>query len=327
MNEGKDFSCALFDGRARLVALGADSPSHIFRYSPRRCGQILDKYGGDISDDDVFIVNDPGVRRHASQRCGDGCAGAARRRAPVLFGCVRAHWADIGGMVPGSLSGRSTEIYQEGVRIPPIRVVHRGTPNAEVLDLLFRNVRLVDERIGDYHAMRHGCGVGVTRVGALIAEYGFDGFAEACARLEARAERRLREAIRARIAPGRYVHEEFLDSAGHGSDPVPMRVLIDCADGHLRIDFLRQLAAGCGADQLLARGDHRGQLHRGEGAAGPVECGQPRRLRGGRGDGAGGELRQCNPARGLRRLRGGAAAGAVGGAGGAGARLARRSGR
>src|SRR5262249_57242149 len=107
-----------------------------------------------------------------------------------VFPVVRAHWGDVGGMSPGSLSGRATEIFQEGVRIPPIRIVDRGRPNQAALDLIFANMRGPRERRGDFEAMMGTCRKAADRVEGLAARYGADAVRAAVALLMDRAEAR-----------------------------------------------------------------------------------------------------------------------------------------
>ena len=126
--EGEDFSCVLMDGDAQIVAMskGADHPLHIvpIGWSMKA---VREKFGDDIHPGDLFLHNDPYTGgTHLNDVAlihplfADGQL--------FVFPVVRAHWGDVGGMSPGSLSGGATEIFQEGVRIPPIRVVERGRP-------------------------------------------------------------------------------------------------------------------------------------------------------------------------------------------------------
>ena len=115
-------------------------------------------------------------------------------RRSALVG-VMAHWQDIGGMVRGSLSGTATEIFQEGVRIPPIRIARGGVLVEEVLDLLFANVREPADRRGDLNAMEGACRLGEAKLKALAARRGAAVVSEAMATLLDRAERRMRAAI------------------------------------------------------------------------------------------------------------------------------------
>ena len=145
--EGEDFSCVLMDGDAQIVAMskGQDHPLHIVPIS-WSMKAVREKFGDDIHPGDIFLHNDPYTGgTHLNDIAmiyplfgSDGDL--------FVFPVVRAHWGDVGGMSPGSLSGGATEIFQEGVRIPPIRIVERGRPNQAVLDLIFSNMRGPRER-------------------------------------------------------------------------------------------------------------------------------------------------------------------------------------
>src|SRR5207245_7518300 len=170
--EGEDFSCVLMDGDAQIVAMsrGQDHPLHIvpIGWSMKT---VREKFGDAIHPGDVFLHNDPytgGTHLNDAAMIQPMFAGGDL----FLFPVVRAHWGDVGGMSPGSLSGRVTEIYQEGVRIPPIRVYERGRPNQAALDLIFANMRGPREREGDFRAMIGTCRKAAERVEALLGRYG-----------------------------------------------------------------------------------------------------------------------------------------------------------
>ena len=132
---------------------------------------VRETFGDDIHPGDVFLHNDPYTGgTHLNDVALIQPLFADGRL--FVFPVVRAHWGDVGGMSPGSLSGGATEIFQEGVRIPPIRVVDRGRPNEAALELIFANMRGPRERRGDYHAMIGTCRKAAERVEALAARYG-----------------------------------------------------------------------------------------------------------------------------------------------------------
>jgi N-methylhydantoinase B len=174
--EGEDFSCVLMDGDAQIVAMsrGQDHPLHIvpIAWSMKA---VREKFGDDIHPGDIFLHNDPytgGTHLNDVAMISPLFAPAAPPEAGdrlFIFPVVRAHWGDVGGMSPGSLSGAATEIFQEGIRIPPIRIVERGRPNQAALDLLFANMRGPRERLGDFHAMIGTCRKAAERVEALAA--------------------------------------------------------------------------------------------------------------------------------------------------------------
>src|SRR5438270_4724590 len=182
--EGEDFSCVLMDGAAQIVAMskGQDHPLHIvpIAWSMKA---VREKFGGDIHPGDIFLHNDPYTGgTHLNDVAmiyplfAPGAGGADRRAEDgaelFVFPVVRAHWGDVGGMSPGSLSGGATEIFQEGVRIPPIRIIDRGRPNQAALDLIFSNMRGPRERQGDFDAMIGTCKKAAERVEGLAARYG-----------------------------------------------------------------------------------------------------------------------------------------------------------
>src|SRR5881409_4306252 len=214
--EGEDFSCVLMDGHAQIVAMarGQDHPLHIvpIGWSMKA---VQERFGGDIHPGDIFLHNDPYT---GGTHLNDVAmiypmfapAPAGQTGELFLFPVVRAHWGDVGGMSPGSLSGRATEIYQEGVRIPPIRIVERGRPNQAALDLIFSNMRGPRERQGDFQAMIGTCKKAAERIEGLAVRYGAATIRSAIAVLMDRAETRMRQAI-AGLPDGRYRYEAHLE--------------------------------------------------------------------------------------------------------------------
>ena len=239
--EGEDFSCVLMDGHAQLVAMskGHDHPLHIvpIAWSMRA---VREKFGDDIHPGDVFLHNDPYTGgTHLNDVAmiyplfAPGSSGADEL---FVFPVVRAHWGDVGGMSAGSLSGSATEIFQEGVRIPPVRVVDRGRPNAAVLDLIFANMRGQREREGDFNAMLGTCRKAAERVEALAARYGVPTVRDAVAELMDRAEVRMRAAIRA-LRPGEYVYEAHLESGRERLTPLSVRARVTVAGDAIAVDL------------------------------------------------------------------------------------------
>ena len=140
----------------------------------------------------------------------------------ILFPVIRAHWGDVGGMTPGSLSGKTREIFQEGVRIPLMRVYERGIPNQEVLDLLFNNMRVPEERIGDFQAVLGTCLVAEKRIREMADRYGKEELRTYLEELVYRAEVRMRQMI-SKIPDGEYEFESYLDHSGNSGDPLYIR--------------------------------------------------------------------------------------------------------
>src|SRR3989454_6375366 len=240
--EGEDFSCVLMDRHAQIVAMsrGQDHPLHIVPIS-WSMKAVHERFGDDIHPGDIFLHNDPYT---GGTHLNDVAmiypmfapAPAGQTGELFLFPVVRAHWGDVGGMSPGSLSGRATEIYQEGVRIPPIKIVERGRPNQAALDLIFSNMRGPRERRGDSQA-RVGPGRKASeRIGELVARYGADTIRAAVDELMDRAESRMRRAIGG-LREGEYVYEAHLEAGRDQLEPLTVRAKVIVAGDTITVDL------------------------------------------------------------------------------------------
>jgi len=234
--EGEDFSCVLMDGDAQIVSMskGQDHPLHIvpIAWSMKAVGE---KFGDDIHPGDMFLHNDPYTGgTHLNDVAliyplfADG--------KMFVFPVVRAHWGDVGGMSPGSLSGGATEIFQEGVRIPPIRIIDRGRPNAAALELIFANMRGPRERKGDFDAMIGTCMKAAERVEGLAARYGVPTVRGAVGLLMDRAEQRMRRAI-GQLRDGEYLYEAHLESGRERLEPLTVRAKVTVAGDRITVDL------------------------------------------------------------------------------------------
>ncbi len=231
----RDLSCALLSPVGELVAMSdGDFSGHVFSLQ-LGLTPILEKFGSDMHPGDVFMFNDPYTGGTHLNDIAFYKPHFVDGRI-VLFETVRAHWSDVGGATPGSFSGQDTEIYQEGVRIPPVRLVDKGTLNRDLWDLLFANVRLSDEQEGNAMAMLDAVNVGERRVEEMCEKYGVETL-EACRdTLLDRAERTIRERIRALPDDAFYV-EHYCDNTGLTDDPVPLRLRMKVDGDELRFDF------------------------------------------------------------------------------------------
>ncbi len=232
--EGHDFSCVLVDGAGQLVAMAEDNPVHIFPV-PMEVGQMIERFGGDIHPGDVFIHNDPytgGTHLNDVAMISPLFHGARMAVYPV----VRAHWGDVGGTTPGSISGKNTEILHDGVRIPILRIIERGEINQGVLDLLLHNMRVPDERRGDFFAMLATCHTAHKRLEELAAKYDWGVMLAAKDRLLDRAEASMRRRIAA-LPEGESIYEHFMDHDGHSLEPIRIRVRVQKTGDGLLIDF------------------------------------------------------------------------------------------
>ena len=234
--EFDDFSCALFGPDGELVAQSWDHPGHVLPL-PWGVRCALEDFAGDLHPGDMILLNDPyrgGTHLNDVTLLFPVFDNAGRLK---IFPAVRSHWVDVGGMVPGSYSGLSTNIYQEGVRIPPIKIYEKGRPNRAALSLLWANMRVPEEREGDLNAMIGACRIADQRVSALISKYGGDTVSKAVRINLDRTERRLREQI-AKLPDGDYYYEDYLEFFDDGKfDPVIAKLKMTIADDHIIADF------------------------------------------------------------------------------------------
>lgn len=230
-----DFSCAIFNAKTEMVAQSDDHPGHVMPM-PWSVRCAMEDFAGDIEPGDIVVLNDAyRGGTHLNDVTLLYPVFAERRLA--LLPAVRSHWADVGGATPGSYSGLSTNIYQEGLRMPPIKLFERGKPNRAVMRLIEANMRLPEHRMGDLSAMLGACRAAESRLQRLFAKYGLDTVLGALAANLDRSEARMREAIRA-LPKGTFVYEDYLEYYDEGRfDPVLMRLALTVEDDHVMADF------------------------------------------------------------------------------------------
>ena len=232
--EGHDFSCVLVDGEGRLVAMAEDNPVHIFPV-PMEVAQMRERFGEDVAPGDVFLHNDPytgGTHLNDVAMIAPLFGGAHMAVYPV----VRAHWGDVGGTTPGSISGKNTEIFHDGVRIPILRIIERGKLDEGLLALLLHNMRVPEERRGDFFAMLATCHTAHRRLEELAHKYGWGVILAAKDRLLDRAEASMRRRIAA-LPEGESTYEHFMDHDGHSLDPIRIRVRVEKVGEGMVVDF------------------------------------------------------------------------------------------
>ncbi|MCZ6917033.1 MAG: hydantoinase B/oxoprolinase family protein [Gemmatimonadetes bacterium] len=233
IKERKDYSCAVFDGEGRMVAQGEHMPVHLgsmplsvevaiahVRMEPGDVVIVNDPFCGGTHLPDITLVQPVHLE-------GDD--------APTFYVANRAHHSDVGGITPGSMP-LSRSIYQEGIRIPPLRLVHRGAVVRDVMDLILANVRTPVEREGDLTAQIASNCTGERRLTAMADKYGIAMVTEYMGHLQTYAERMTREAIKA-IPDGTYHFEDCMDDDGQGNGPLPIVVTITISGDEARIDF------------------------------------------------------------------------------------------
>lgn len=255
IKERRDYSCALFDKDGTAVALGDHMPVHLGAM-PMSVTAALNALGR-LAPGDVACLNDPfeggthlpdvtllapvyaaggaddldGLAKSG----GEGGEGIDRRAEPIAFVASRAHHSDVGGMSPGSMP-LAREIYQEGLRIPPVRLYRRGVRNEDLWRTILANVRTPEERAGDLDAQLAALHAGSTRLLEIVASRGLALTQGAMKALVEYADR-LVEAGLERIPDGSYRAADCLDDDGFGSGPQWIRVLLEVRGRRLVVDF------------------------------------------------------------------------------------------
>ena len=231
IRERRDASSAIFDAGGRMIAQAAHIPVHLGAM-PESVRAVMARRP---APGDVFLLNSPydGGSHLPDLTMVEAIAGA---RGIVGYAAVRAHHADVGGMSPGSMPQGATELVQEGIHLPPVRLAPRGTIDEALLELILANVRTPGERRGDLEAQRGACAAGATGWRALLAREGAPSMRAACDALlaytEARARARLRD-----IGTVTGHAEDALEGDGVSDTPVPFVVRLDIANGAMALDF------------------------------------------------------------------------------------------
>ena len=231
IKERRDYSCAVFNAAGEVMAMGDHMPVHLgsmpmsvraavdtLSLGPGDVAMLNDPFCGGTHLPDITLVTPVFVDAK------DGLRTKAAKRSPDFFVASRAHHADIGGTYAGSM-GLCREIYQEGVRIPPVHLVRAGEIQNDVLRLLLNNVRTPEEREGDLHAQLAACHTGATRLQELCRRYGLARVCAAQNGLLDYSEELMRALLR-KAPSGVYDAEDFLDDDGVTDEPVRVAVRV-----------------------------------------------------------------------------------------------------
>jgi N-methylhydantoinase B len=236
IKERRDYSCAIFDAHARVIAMGDHMPVHLGSMPMSVAAAIA---ALDFAPGDIAILNDPYVGgTHLPDITmvlpvflPDAPAN------PTFYVSNRAHHADVGGAFAGSM-GPAAEIFQEGIRIPPVRIVRGGKLDREMLDLILLNVRTPKEREGDLESQIGACRVGEQRIQHLAQRYGPAHLNALIDELLDYSERLVRAELRT-MPDGDFAAEDFLDDDGVTNTPIKIavRLTLDPAAATFRADF------------------------------------------------------------------------------------------
>ncbi|HTD54168.1 MAG TPA: hydantoinase B/oxoprolinase family protein [Silvibacterium sp.] len=239
IKERRDYSCAIFDSAARVIAMGDHMPVHLgsmpmsvqaavdaIAFAPGDIAILNDPYAGGTHLPDITMVLPVFLPR----------ADSVSER-PAFYVANRAHHADVGGAFPGSM-GPAREIYQEGIRIPPVRIVRAGQIDRGILDLILLNVRTSRERQGDLESQIGACRVGEQRMLELASKYGEQKIRMLIDELLAYSERLVRAELR-KMPSGIFTAEDWMDDDGVTETPrkIAVELHFNPEEASLRIDF------------------------------------------------------------------------------------------
>ena len=247
IKERRDYSCAVFDSRGRTVAQGDHMPVHLGSM-PASVAAALDAFPR-LGRGDVALLNDPyrgGTHLPDLTMVSPFHAGGGR--APLFYLANRAHHSDVGGMAPGSMP-LATEIWQEGLILPPVLIVRAGRVDDAVLTMLRANCRTPGERTGDLRAQLAALHSGGERLRGMAARFGAGELGRAARALQDYSRRSMEAALR-RVPVGRWRFADRLDDDGCGAGPIRLSVTLTVRNGRAEVDFRAsadQVAGGVNA--------------------------------------------------------------------------------
>ena len=235
LKDNMDYSTAFADADGKLVAQGLTLPGHLGSI-PTALEAVMRRFGDDIREGDVFIMNDPfegGMHLpdififkplyHAGER--------------LAFAATISHHTDVGGRVAGSNASDSTEIYAEGLRIPPLKLYEAGRRNEAIMAIIERNVRLPVRLFGDLRAQLAACHIAERQFAELVARYGAETVKAYMQETIDYAERLTRAAL-AELPDGEWSFEDWIDDDGVDYDkPIRLFVTLRKRGGHMVVDW------------------------------------------------------------------------------------------
>jgi N-methylhydantoinase B len=231
IKERRDCSTAIFDERGRMVAQAEHIPVHLGAM-PEAVAAVIHR---DPRPGDVFAINDP--YSGGTHLPDITLVSPISYEDDILgFAVTRAHHSDVGGMRPGSMPSDSREVYQEGIIIPPVRLVQGGEYVQDVLDLLLANVRTPAIRRGDLRAQIAANNIAEERIGELIERRGKETVLAAFDEVISYAEKRTREAVR-ELPDGEYSAEDVMEGDGIVDEDIPIKATVTVENDSMTIDF------------------------------------------------------------------------------------------
>jgi N-methylhydantoinase B len=235
LRDNMDFSTALADADGKMVAQGLTLPGHLGSI-PAALAVVVERFKGNINPGDMFILNDPfdGGMHLPDIFIFQPLYHEGRH---IAFAATISHHSDVGGRVPGSNASDSTEIYQEGLRIPPLKLFDRGARNETMWSLIEKNVRIPIQVLGDLRAQLAACHIAETQFGDLVTRYGVDKVALYMVEVVDYAERLTRAAVR-ELPDGEWSFEDWIDDDGIDLDkPIRLFVTITKSGDSMTVDW------------------------------------------------------------------------------------------
>lgn len=222
IKERRDYSSAVFSASGDLIAMGDDMPVHLGSMPMSVAAVLTDLH---LRRGDIALLNDPyRGGTHLPDITMVAPVFLPGRSQPSFYVANRAHHADVGGMYPGSM-GPCREIAQEGIRIPPVKLMEGGKMDTQLLATILANVRTPKEREGDLNAQLGACRIGAVRMIELVERFGHARLLNGVRALLAASDRLMRGLL-ASLPSGEWVAEDFLDDDGMVSGPIAIRVRI-----------------------------------------------------------------------------------------------------
>ena len=232
--DSMDFSTSLVNVKGDVVAQGLCQPRHMCAI-PSAAGAVIERYKGQYQEGDIYILNDP---YEGGTHLPDIYLfkPVFLERKLIGFSCAIVHHTDVGGRVAGGNASNSTEIYQEGLRIPPLKLYDAGEPNETLFRIIEKNVRVPDKVVGDFRAQISACELGERGFQDLGRQYGLDRLETLFDHLLDYTEELTRQAI-SRLQDGQWEFVDHIDNDGFTNDPVPIRVKIKKAGDTITADY------------------------------------------------------------------------------------------
>ena len=231
-----DYGCAVTDAKARMIAQANGIPPFIGVLTDA-VQEILNKFGLDgLNEGDVVILNDPYMGGATHQNDVVLVMPVFYRGEPIMFAASKGHWNDVGGKDPGSWSPNATEIYQEGLQFPAVKLFEAGKEVQGIVDILTRNIRIPEMILGDMRAQAASLQVAASRITQICDKYGLETVLESTEIYLEQGKQEALEELKS-LPKGEFTAEEYIDDDGLGGDPVLVKVKVTITDDEFIVDY------------------------------------------------------------------------------------------